>query len=104
VAGAKIRRIRFDSAGLKTPPAGPLFARHPHGLPVTPHDSDALSSAIDRILTEPSLASRLSTAAKQSVSERCSKESFVRSSTEFYQACIDRHNSGRSCPLGRRHR
>lgn len=67
-----------------------------NGLLVPPDNPEALSHAIERILTEPSLASRLRIAARQFVDERCSEEAFVRASTHFYETCIDARLSGRS--------
>src|SRR4051812_19840467 len=75
------------------------FVRHERtGLLVPPGDVAALSSALLRLLADPSLCRRLGEAGRQEVARRFSTERCVAESMMFYERCVEGH---RAAPPGR---
>jgi glycosyltransferase involved in cell wall biosynthesis len=59
-----------------------------HGLLVPPGDADRLGAAIDCLLNDPALASRLGAAARRRAREQFSREAMVRRFEEFYHRLL----------------
>jgi glycosyltransferase involved in cell wall biosynthesis len=65
------------------------------GLLVPPRDGEALTAAVQRILDDPELASRLATAGKRFVDEHCSLPAMVAAYLDAYRDAVGRR-AGRS--------
>lgn len=63
-------------------------------LSVAPNDPGALAGAIGRVLDDPALAARLSTAARRRVLEHFTWEACAVATADHYRWVIDRHHAG----------
>jgi glycosyltransferase involved in cell wall biosynthesis len=59
------------------------------GLLVPPRDPDALRAALERLLADPDLRSRLGSAARERARERFSREAATTSALDAYRAALD---------------
>ena len=71
--------------------AGPIpeFVEHlSTGLLVPPNDPRALAVSVNRLLSDPALASTMAQAGRESIQARFSLESAVRQNLEYYRSCL----------------